>query len=105
MNEPALVARPCSCSQPLLNGDSCLRCGRRVTAADAPGPRRAGHRRQQEWTRPGVVRALRAFAFFRGRPPMRADWNRSMGRDWPSIETVERLFGSLPDALESAELR
>jgi hypothetical protein len=25
-----------------------------------------------------------------------------MGSDWPRLETVERLFGSLPAALEAA---
>lgn len=40
--------------------------------------------------------------FFRGRAPTRADWTRSMGEDWPNMETVERLFGSLPAALRAA---
>jgi hypothetical protein len=49
-----------------------------------------------------VIRAFQAFAFFRGRAPVRADWSRNMGNDWPSMETVERLFGSLPTALRAA---
>ena len=52
-----------------------------------------------------MTRAFQAFAFFRGRAPVQADWSRSMGSDWPSLETVERLFGSLSAALEAAGIQ
>jgi hypothetical protein len=58
-------------------------------------------RRKVTWTRPGVERAIRAFAFFRGRPPIAADWNQRMA-NWPSLETVEALFGSLEAANRAA---
>jgi len=58
-------------------------------------------RRRVTWTRPGVARAIRAFAFFRGRPPIAADWNQRMA-NWPSLETVETLFGSLGAAIRAA---
>ena len=57
--------------------------------------------RKVTWTRPGVARAMQAFAFFRGRPPMAADWNQRMA-NWPSLETVEALFGSLEAANRAA---
>jgi hypothetical protein len=53
------------------------------------------------WSRSGVVRALSAFAFFRGRVPVHADWNQRMD-GWPSLETVELLFGSLEAATRAA---
>ena len=56
------------------------------------------------WTRAGVVRAIRAFAFFRGRAPTRQDWHGRMPDDWPPVETVERLFGSVGAAVSAAEL-
>jgi hypothetical protein len=102
--EPA-HPRVCRCERPLLDDDTCLRCGRATGAeigalvVDEPRPRRA-----PTWTRHGVVRALRAFAFFRGRPPVAADWSGRMGDDWPALETVERLFGSLEAAMLAAEL-
>jgi hypothetical protein len=102
MYQPALPARPCRCARPLLDDDSCLRCGRWVTTEQGLEPRLQRERGRHVWTPTGVVRALQAFAFFRGRAPMRADWSRSRGKDWPSLETVERLFGSLPAALRAA---
>lgn len=54
------------------------------------------------WTHRRVVRALRAFAFFRGRAPVPDDWTRRMGDNWPRLETVERLFGSLDAAVRAA---
>jgi hypothetical protein len=41
---------------------------------------------------------MRAFAFFRGRAPHRGDWHKRMPDDWPALETVEALFGSLEAA-------
>jgi hypothetical protein len=49
-----------------------------------------------------VVRALKAFAFFRGRAPSREDWSQRMPADWPPLGLVEQLFGSLADALTAA---
>jgi hypothetical protein len=54
------------------------------------------------WTQAGVLRAIRAFAFFRGRDPVREDWSQRMAPDWPPLAVVERLFGSLADALRAA---
>jgi hypothetical protein len=64
-------------------------------------PRRP-RRKKQAWTRAGVVRAIRAFTFFRGRPPVPADWNGRRQEGWPPRETVEALFGSVPAALQAA---
>lgn len=58
-----------------------------------------------EWTQPGVIRALRAFAFFRGRAPVAADWSGRMGDDWPRLETVLGLFGSVEAAVELAGIQ
>jgi hypothetical protein len=85
----------------LLDGETCLRCGREPVAVPAPGlPRR--RRAQITWTQTRVIRAIRAFAFFRGRAPVLADWKRRMGDDWPPLETVEGLFGSLGEAVRAA---
>jgi hypothetical protein len=45
---------------------------------------------------------MRAFAFFRGRAPLREDWHKRMPDDWPALETVEGLFGSLDAATRAA---
>jgi hypothetical protein len=96
------MARPCRCDHPLLDGETCLRCGRApIVVPEPPLPRRRATRKIT-WTRPGVVRALRAFAFFRGRAPAPGDWRQRMGDDWPPLRTVERLFGSLDAALRTA---
>jgi hypothetical protein len=95
-------ARPCGCEQPLLDAETCLRCGRLpalMAPAAAPAPP-AG--RRVVWTRARVVRAIRAFGFFRGRSPGPADWGSPVPDDWPAIDTVEGLFGSLDSALEAA---
>jgi len=55
-----------------------------------------------DWTQAGVIRALKAFAFFRGRPPVPADWSGRMGDDWPRLETVQGLFGSVEAAVRVA---
>jgi hypothetical protein len=60
--------------------------------------------RKDPWTRAGVIRALNAFAFFGGRPPVQADWDRVLTPDLPSLGTVERLFGSFSDAVRAAGL-
>jgi len=106
MSAQAAQARLCSCEHPLLDAETCLRCGRATSFV--PEPSRSFQRRpapagsEIAWTRAGVARAMTAFAFFRGRPPVRADWNRQMA-GWPSLETVEALFGSVEAASRAAE--
>jgi hypothetical protein len=58
-------------------------------------------RRKVAWTRPAVLRAIRAFAFFRGRAPVPGDWNQRMA-DWPPRSTVVDLFGSVEAAAREA---
>jgi hypothetical protein len=97
--EPAL-ARLCRCERPLLDGETCLRCGRSTAVMpEASPPVRV--RQKVTWTRPAVMRAIRAFAFFRGRPPVPSDWNQRMA-DWPPRATVEALFGSVEAAARAA---
>lgn len=67
--------------------------------AAAPVPARV--RQKVTWTRPAVMRAIRAFAFFRGRAPVPTDWNQRMS-DWPPRATVEALFGSVEAAARAA---
>jgi hypothetical protein len=47
---------------------------------------------------------MEAFAFFRGRAPVRADWNARMPDDWPPLEVVTGLFGSVSGAVRAAGL-
>jgi hypothetical protein len=54
------------------------------------------------WSRRSVVRAIRAFAFFRDRPPTEADWRRRGAGEWPTVATVTALFGSFDGALAAA---
>lgn len=104
MREGAGFARACRCARPLRDGETCLRCGRSVilTAQLQPTPPRRPRRKEQTWTRAGVVRAIRAFTFFRGRPPAPADWNGRLQEGWPPRKTVEALFGSVPAAVQAA---
>ena len=97
-----LAAPTCLCERPLLSDDTCLRCGRSLTLAGDPAAPAA--RRKPAWTRPSVERALQAFAFFRGRAPVEADWSRRMN-DWPPLEAVKGLFGSVEAATEAAGLQ
>ena len=39
--------------------------------------------------------------FFRGRAPVPADWSKRMD-DWPPLETVEAMFGSVEAAAAAA---
>jgi hypothetical protein len=97
--EPA-PARLCRCERPLLDGETCLRCGRSTAVMpEASPPVRV--RQKVTWTRPAVMRAIRAFAFFRGRAPVPSDWNQRMA-DWPPRATVEALFGSVEAAARVA---
>lgn len=106
MNQEPGFARPCRCERPVLNDETCLRCGRSVslpaTALAAPPRRRPP--RERAWTPASIARALQAFAFFRGRPPASTDWTRRAGEDWPPLEAVEDLFGSLEAAVIAAGL-
>jgi hypothetical protein len=98
-----MPAVPCRCEHPLVDGDSCLRCGHSpMLLPDPPAQLRA--RQEVAWTRTGVVRAIKAFAFFRGRAPVLTDWSERKGRDWPALETVEGLFGSLDAAIRAADV-
>lgn len=101
MSAQPAPARQCRCQHPLLDGDTCLRCGR-STSVRPDEPLFGSLRSRTRWTRRGVVRTFRAFAFFRGRAPVRADWRPGMGTDWPALETVEELFGSLEAATLAA---
>ena len=86
----------------MLDGEDCIRCGRARTvlppAEAAPHP----DRRTITWTGPGVVRAIRAFAFFRGRAPTPQDWQERIPGNWPPVTIVERLFGSVAAAVSAA---
>jgi hypothetical protein len=101
MSTEPVQARLCQCEHPLLDSETCLRCGRSpsVIPEAALSPRRL--RQKVAWTRPAVMRAIRAFAFFRGRAPVPADWNQRMA-DWPPRATVEALFGSVEAAARAA---
>ena len=99
------MARLCLCERPLLDGETCLRCGRAPALLPEPPVTSPQATRKISWTQPGVVRALRAFAFFRGRAPAPADWQQRMGDDWPPLHTVERLFGSIDAAMRAAGFR
>jgi hypothetical protein len=55
------------------------------------------------WTRAQVTRAIEAFAFFRGRPPVASDWAPRID-NWPPLETVIDLFGSIDAAIAAAGL-
>jgi hypothetical protein len=103
MTDGPLTARGCRCERPVLDGENCLRCGRVLAPVVAPAlpPPRS---RPPDWTRAGVIRALRAFAFFRGRAPERVDWSGKMASDWPAFETVVSLFGSIEAAVGAAGL-
>jgi hypothetical protein len=96
------IARPCRCPRPLLDGETCLRCGREPVVLPDPASRRPNPAPKVTWTRTRVVRAIRAFAFFRGRAPVVTDWRPRMGDDWPPLETVEGLFGSVEGAVRAA---
>jgi hypothetical protein len=102
MNESPRAARRCRCEHPLLDGESCLLCGRPLVSVPEPTGVQRPLARTHDWTQPGVIRALRAFAFFRGRPPVPADWNGRLGDDWPRLETVIDLFGSVEGAVRVA---
>ena len=94
-------ARMCACDRPLLTDDTCLRCGRALSLLPEPSAQRP--KPELTWSRAHVARAFQAFAFFRGRAPVIADWSRRID-DWPPIDAVEALFGTLEAALRAAGL-
>ena len=100
-NRRPFRARVCTCDRPLLTEDTCLRCGRVLSLL--PEPSAEPPKREVTWNRAHVARAFQAFAFFRGRAPVVADWSRRM-EDWPPLEAVETLFGTLEAALRAAGL-
>ena len=92
----------CQCDRPLLSDKTCLRCGRTLILVREPAAPPA--RSETAWNRARVTRAFQAFAFFRGRAPVAADWTRRMD-DWPPLEAVERMFGSVEAAGLAAGLQ
>jgi hypothetical protein len=102
MKEAPQTARLCRCERPVLDGEGCLLCGRPLISLPEPSVARRPEAKALDWTRAGVIRALRAFAFFRGRAPVAADWSGRMGDDWPRLEMVLALFGSVDAAVEIA---
>jgi len=101
-NRGPVRARVCTCDRPLLTEDTCLRCGRAPSRL-LPEPSPEPPKQEVTWTRAHVARAFQAFAFFRGRAPVVADWSRRMD-DWPPLHAVETLFGTLEAALQAAGL-
>jgi transcriptional regulator with XRE-family HTH domain len=66
----------------------------------------------KRWTRENVISAIQAFALAFGRPPQSIDWNTTLARrfggvgtangHFPSVSTVQELFGSWANAIEVA---
>jgi hypothetical protein len=52
-----------------------------------------------------VVRALRTYEFFVGRPATTTDWSFEDGTEWPSVRTVVRLFGSFEAGVQTARVK
>jgi hypothetical protein len=99
-------APACNCARPLLNDGTCLRCGRPPAAPPTPLEPAGGvfEHAPTNWTRARILRAFEAFAFFRGRAPVVADWSRRM-ENWPPLEAVEAMFGSVAAACVAAGLK
>jgi hypothetical protein len=96
-------ARGCQCEYPWRGDDTCLRCGRSVPQAVRHAPRQhRSHVEGNPWTRAGVVRALRTYEFFVGRAPTTTDWSFEDDMEWPSVRTVEMLFGGFAAAVAAA---
>jgi hypothetical protein len=94
-------ARICKCDRPLLTEETCLRCGRPPSLM--PEPTGEAPERQMTWSRAHIARAFQAFAFFRGRAPVAADWSRRVD-DWPPLEAVEAMFGTVEAAVQASGL-
>jgi hypothetical protein len=90
----------CRCGSAVVDGETCILCGRYVApplredplAVDAAPP---------QWTPAGIVRAMRAFAFFHDRPPSEAEWSATASA-WPTSHAVQRHFGSFDNGLSAA---
>jgi hypothetical protein len=80
-----------------------MRCGRAPADSLEDGSQ-FRPRRMISWTHARVLRAIRVFGFFQGRAPGRRDWHGPQARDWPPIEIVESLFGSVTAAVRAAGL-
>jgi hypothetical protein len=102
MNQAPRPARQCRCDRSVLDGESCLLCGRSVVSLPEALKVRRPAAKSEAWTQQGVIRALKAFAFFRGRAPVQEDWSGRMANDWPRLETVLALFGSVEGAVRVA---
>src|SRR3954469_19416505 len=100
-NRGPFRARICRCDRPLLTDETCLRCGR--APAVLPEPSAEAPKPEVTWSRRHVAHAFQSFAFFRGRGPVVADWSRRMD-DWPPLDAVETLFGTLGAALQAEGL-
>src|SRR3954451_1140510 len=103
MQRVAGLARGCRCEHPWRGEDTCLRCGHWLPEVVRQGPRQQrSHLEGNPWTSAGVVRALRTYKFFVGRAPTTTDWSFEDDKEWPSVSTVVRLFGSFDGAAEVA---
>jgi hypothetical protein len=108
----AAYARPCvDCGTP-TNGsgghkDPATRC--------APCARRWAQEQFTIWTRDRIIERIQTWAATYGRPPAVADWSSAHARksptlrrppltpgDWPSLQIVQRRFGSWSAAIVAA---
>jgi hypothetical protein len=91
----------CRCRRAVVDDETCILCGRYVAVpdrSDEPAPEAP----REQWSRAGIVRAIRAFVFFHDRPPSEAEWLGQSGSSWPNAHAVSRLFGSFDDGLAAA---
>jgi hypothetical protein len=94
-----------------LRAGSCLDCGALVVTGKRC-PHCAARRAQApQWTREGIIRAVRTWTSEQGRPPTSRDWTptadarRQWAREYPrypSVATVRTLFGGWRQGLEAA---
>jgi hypothetical protein len=98
-------ARGCRCEHPWRSEDTCARCGHRLPEVRHLTPRqRRSAIHGNPWTAAGIVRALRTYEFFVGRPPTPTGWSFETDHEWPSVRTVVHAFGSFEAAVEAARL-
>lgn len=104
------------CRKRTLYGGSCVDCGAatdgsngRAKAPERCNPCQAIHRTL--WTRETIGAAIRQWHFEHGAFPAATDWNATLARrfgrpdrpvDFPSVETVQRVFGSWNAAIRAA---
>jgi hypothetical protein len=93
--------RLCRCATAVVDGDTCILCGRYIAAPDR-SDRPPSAPPKPQWTRAGIVRAIRTFVFFHDRPPSESEWRAQSGATWPSAHAVRRLFGTFDDGLIAA---